>query len=72
MDQVLYDKAERTLGAPAPIDEVGCTAGPVRQRAWEAFVDRAASPQGQTMSIGVLDRPMSPTPSPRAPNCALA
>ncbi|RUA57242.1 phage minor head protein [Pseudomonas aeruginosa] len=56
MDQVLYDKAERTLGAPAAIDEVrGVLLDPVRQRAWAAFVDRAASPQGQTMSIGVLD-----------------
>ncbi|MGU4105029.1 phage head morphogenesis protein [Pseudomonas aeruginosa] len=56
MDQVLYDKAERTLGAPAAIDEVrGVLLDPVRRRAWEAFVDRAAPPQGQTMSIGVLD-----------------
>lgn len=28
---------------------------PVRQRAWQAFVDRSTSPQGQTMSVGVLD-----------------
>ncbi|RCI76172.1 phage head morphogenesis protein, partial [Pseudomonas aeruginosa] len=56
MDQVLYDKAERTLGAPAALEEVqSVLLDPVRQRAWEAFVDRAASPQGQTMSIGVLD-----------------
>ncbi|MDN6856996.1 phage minor head protein [Pseudomonas sp. CAN2814] len=56
MDQVLYDKAERTLGAEAAIAEVQDTLlDPVRLRAWEAFVDRAASPQGQTMSIGVLD-----------------
>lgn len=55
MDQVLYDKARRTLGALAAIDEVrGVLLDPVRLRAWEAFVDRAASPQGQTMSIGVL------------------
>ncbi|MGV8241846.1 hypothetical protein ACV331_34805, partial [Pseudomonas aeruginosa] len=41
---------------PAAIDEVrGVLLDPVRQRAWAAFVDRAASPQGQTMSIGVLD-----------------
>lgn len=56
MDQVLYDKAERTLGATAAIAEVQDTLlAPVRLRAWEAFVNRAASPQGQTMSIGVLD-----------------
>lgn len=56
MDQVLYDKAERTLGAPAAIEEVrGVLLDPVRQRAWEAFVNRATPPQGQTMSIGVLD-----------------
>lgn len=56
MDQVLYDKASRTLGAPAAIAEVqDVLVDPVRLRAWEAFVDRAAPPQGQTMSIGVLD-----------------
>ncbi|KAF1024266.1 MAG: hypothetical protein GAK37_03164 [Pseudomonas sp.] len=55
MDQVLYDKAARTLGAPGAIDEVrDVLLDPVRLRAWQAFLDRAAAPQGQTMSIGVL------------------
>ncbi|EMB9257588.1 minor capsid protein [Pseudomonas aeruginosa] len=56
MDQVLYNKAERTLGAPAALGEVqDVLLDPVRQRAWKAFVDRSTSPQGQTMSVGVLD-----------------
>ncbi|MBN0231360.1 phage head morphogenesis protein, partial [Pseudomonas aeruginosa] len=56
MDQVLYNKAERTLGAPASLGEVqDVLLDPVRQCAWKAFVDRSTSPQGQTMSVGVLD-----------------
>jgi len=55
-DQVLEQKAIRTLGSQAAFDEVqSVLLDPVRQRAWLAFLDQAAArAQGQTMTFGIL------------------
>lgn len=59
MDELLLDKASRTLGAPAALAEVRqVLLDPVRIKGWQAFVATVQDnghKQGQSMAFGVLD-----------------
>lgn len=58
MDDVLLNKAQRTLGEQAGIEEVQqVLLNPIRQKAWSAYVDNAKKmgvTLGQSMAFGVM------------------
>jgi SPP1 gp7 family putative phage head morphogenesis protein len=59
-DEFLLGKAKRALGDEQGLAEVQSTLlSPIRQAAWEAFVDSSLKnqvPQGQTMAFGVMSK----------------